>query len=1158
MPVSDTAIENQHDVDLKANGMAKRNPVSQTGTPRTGTPRSILRLLMPSLSLALLTLTATCLVLLWFEYKQEMTKNAAIAASEVARDLRLLLKEQATALSMTAQPIAADQTVQRALREGDADTLLKTWLPVFEKLKQSSNLTHFYFFDKNRTCLLRIHKPDFRGDRINRVTAMTAEQTGQPASGVEIGPLGTFTLRVVQPIFESGKLVGYVELGKEIEDVLTSLCDVTKSEFAIVINKDFLVRQNWETGMKMLGRQGDWDRHPNGAVIYSTAGRILGSASSWVDHVLGSYSQGKKEYEYPFEGRSWQISTIPIEDVSGTNVGDLLVAHDASPERAALVRQMIVYGIIGGGLLPLLLFFVRVMCRRTDKIIQDQQISLQNSEQKLRDESTRLKSLLEVATDGVHVIDSEGDVVLFSPSFAEMLGYSPEEMAGMNVADFDVSLPKDELISAINDDFKTPGVVETQHRRKDGVVLEVEIITRPVYLDGKKLLYASSRDITSRKRNEKELIESKALADQAKNEWELTFNSITDCIMILDKNYRALHANMAALRRRGLQLEAAIGMHCYEIVGCNQHNTANCPHAKMIASESEEICEMAMNMDGKTYGIKVTPVVDSNNNVFGIVHVMRDITDLKKAEDAINNERLRLEHIVDGTHAGTWEWNVQTGEAVFNERWAEIVGYDLEELSPVSIETWSSLAHPDDLAKSKELLAKHFAGELVSYDLECRMKHKDGHWVWVHDSGKVASISSDGKPLMMYGIHQDISERKKIEQEMITARDQAMAGMHAKSEFLANMSHEIRTPLNGIVGMLHLMGMTSLDEEQNGYILVAEKSSTRLTQLLSDILDLSRFEHGVIPVKDAPFVIKEIEQSLKDLFGVSAKEKGINLLISIDGRLPRTLIGDEARLMQVLFNVVGNAIKFTDKGSVSIGIAQLAIVNHSRLRVLFTVADNGVGITDGMLGVIFEPFVQGELSLTKRFQGAGLGLSIVRKLVAAMGGDIAIDNSEGVGTKFYISIPFNLPANYKKMNAMSVSPPISCSIDRHRILLVEDDEMNLHVGKHLLEKLGHYVTTAKDGEEALRIFDVHDFDLIIMDLQMPIMNGIDATRAIRTSTSMGAKSKVPIIAMTGFAMPGDKERFMDEGLTDYITKPVNWNIVVEKIALHVGNFHALQ
>lgn len=353
-------------------------------------PKPILRRLLPPLAAMVVLFAAGAGAFLWYQYQQRLGEETRADARDVSSDLRMAVDQQSSGLAATLQPIIADSAMRTGLRQGDAESLLAVWGPVFETLHEKNNLTQFSFFDKNRICLLRVHEPRIRGGRIDRFTALQAERTGKIASGIELGPLGTFTLRAVQPVFEGGTLIGYVELGKELEDVLQTLHTWSGDQLAVIIRKESLNQQNWEAGRRLLGRESDWNRLPRKIVSYVSQASLADAFASWADRVSDKIPPDR---EISFAGKDWRVSATPLQDASGKEVGDLCIMRDISIEKASLVRLIALSGTSGVVLVTLLLGFIYVLLRRTDAGIRAQQKAREQLIGELKDAMARVKTL---------------------------------------------------------------------------------------------------------------------------------------------------------------------------------------------------------------------------------------------------------------------------------------------------------------------------------------------------------------------------------------------------------------------------------------------------------------------------------------------------------------------------------------------------------------------------------------------------------------------------------------------------------------------------------------------------------------------------------------------------------------------------------------------
>lgn len=624
----------------------------------------------------------------------------------------------------------------------------------------------------------------------------------------------------------------------------------------------------------------------------------------------------------------------------------------------------------------------------------------------------------------------------------------------------------------------------------------------------------------------------------------VTLTSIGDAVIATDLSGNITRMNPAAERLTAWSRNDALGqplVNVFHIVNSKTREPADDPVLRVLATGN--VVGLAnhtvlIDREGREYQIadSAAPIRSISGNVIGVVLVFSDVTEEYAILEKLAESEKRFRTLADTGQALIWTSGLDKLCDYFNLPWLNFTGQTLgHELG----NGWVDGVHPDDVADCINVYVDAF-DKRTHFSMAYRLRRYDGEYRWIQDNGS-PRFSSKGEFIGYIGHCLDITTRKMLEDELIQARNCAESANKAKNEFLANMSHEVRTPLNGILGMLQLLKTTEQTNEQKEYILAAIKSTNRLTRLLSDILDISRIEAGRLVLEEIEFEVKSQRDSVLELFDVAARQKGIDLKYSVDGKIPSKIIGDEARLQQIIFNLVGNAVKFTERGFVRIDVSLLSLHScESSIRILFTIEDTGIGIKEGAVKDIFEPFVQVEGSYVRNNQGAGLGLSIVRKLVSLMGGNLCISSAEGDGAIFYVSLPFKIHTMQENgYKSVTYSRNTTSSYAPLKILFAEDDAISLLSGSRLLEKYGFVVSIARDGREALQRLKDQEFDLILMDVQMPIMDGVETTKIIRKSTSLGVKSKIPIVAMTAYAMAGDKEKFLAAGMNDYISKPVD-------------------
>ena len=465
-----------------------------------------------------------------------------------------------------------------------------------------------------------------------------------------------------------------------------------------------------------------------------------------------------------------------------------------------------------------------------------------------------------------------------------------------------------------------------------------------------------------------------------------------------------------------------------------------------------------------------------------------------------------------------------------NDKFCEISGYTCEELLGKNHRLLKSNEH--DNTFFKELWDTISSGKV--WKNEVKNKKKDGNFYWV-DATIVPFLDDKGKPFKYVSIRTDITEEKKFKEELVEAKFLAEQSNKTKGQFLANMSHELRTPLNGIIGLSRLAAENEKNEEQKKLITKVLESGNLLLNIINDLLDYSKIEAGKLTIEHKDFSMQKAINTIEDLLKIKALEKNLEMNITIDKEIPAYLIGDSLRITQIILNIMGNAIKFTHNGSVSLSITILE-KNFDTCLLGFKISDTGIGMDENTLKNIFESFSQADSSISRKYGGTGLGLTISKELIESMNGKLDVQSSLGIGTTFNIEIPFNVSKNLNKPEKEDKKTD-SIVIENIKVLLVDDNEVNRLIACSVFESFGCITTTANDGLEAIEKLKTNskDFDIVFMDIQMPTMNGYEATKIIREEL----KLNIPIIAMTANAMEEDINKALESGMNKHIRKPIN-------------------
>ena len=772
------------------------------------------------------------------------------------------------------------------------------------------------------------------------------------------------------------------------------------------------------------------------------------------------------------------------------------------------------------------------------------------AEESLRIAEERWQFALEGAGDGVWEYDSIENKTFFSVAYKKMLGYEDDELKN-DVAEFRSRVhPEDLHLIDKDDEAYQKGLInhhkrEYRIRNKQGEYIWISdrgmVISRDEHNKPTRFI-GTHTDITDKKIAEQKLEEQRKF-------YEGVLNEIPSDIAVFDAEHRYLFLNPIAVKDEVLR-KWMIGKKDEDYCLLKNKPMSIAHDRRTLFNQVVESKQMLVweetitNKHGETeYHLRnMYPVLNEQGNVKMVIGYGMNITERRTIEKEIERKEKRYRDLFNYSQALICTHDLDGNILSVNPAICNLLGYSSDEMIGQNL---SAFIEKRDADKFRTNYLSIIQKEEVANGL-FKVLNKNGNSLYL--LYKNYKVIEDGLQPYVIGFSQDITDRIKAENELLIAKKMTEDSALAKEKFLANMSHEIRTPMNGILGIAGLISKTKLTIQQQNYVKLIKESANNLLVIVNDVLDIEKIAAGKLEFESLHFDIGEKLQTTLQSFQYKAEEKGV--FLQLINNLPKNLVvkGDPFRLSQIFNNLISNALKFTQKGSITIS-AETVSVNEKETELQFKVIDSGIGISNDKLAIIFDPFIQASTDTTRKYGGTGLGLTICKSLVEMQGGQISVTSKENVGTTFTFIIPFDLGNENEIIKDNDLTGIDQEKLGKKRILVAEDVELNRFIIKHILESWGVEIDIAYNGFDAVEKVKTNHYDLILMDIQMPVMDGIEATKAIRELTDSN-KANIPIIALTANALKGNESIYLDAGMNASVTKPYT----EQKLFSTVNNF----
>jgi len=816
----------------------------------------------------------------------------------------------------------------------------------------------------------------------------------------------------------------------------------------------------------------------NSAALYKELWNTILSGQIWQGDLVNRRKDGNLFYE--------EMRIAPVRDANGRTNGYIAIKRDVTEQRAAQSAQAL------------------------------------------------LAAIVENAEDSIIACSPAGIILTFNPGAEAVFGYSAKDAIGQHMS---MLVPEDRWTALEQLAQKLlQGNGFSQYEglclRKDGRRIQVSVTGFPIKDSEGQVVAISNilRDISERHESEQRLRES-----------EERFRTMADScpigIWVTNAQGETRFVNRAYREFVGLAQEQVepdgwkLLIHPDDAPAFfKAFKHALREHGRFKAERRSR------RADGEWRWMEshAEPYFSPEGEFLGLVGTSKDINDRRQAAQALRNSEEKFRQLAENIREVFFVMTPSGSEVLYISPAVEAVwGVTVESLyqNPMA---WADAIHPEDQERTRLVAGRQLQGDLVVS--EYRIRTPDGKEKWIR--ARCSPIRDQaGELIRIVGIAEEITEQKRFEFELVRLRQVADAANQAKGEFLANMSHEIRTPMNGVIGMTGLLLDSELTSEQRRYAELARASGESLLQLINDILDFSKIEAKKLELESIDFDLRILLDNLASILSTAAKAKGIQLLCFTDPAVPTQFRGDPGRLRQILTNLTANAIKFTEKGEVAVRVA-LEEETESDCVLRFSVRDTGIGIPEDKIGALFNKFSQVDASTTRKYGGTGLGLAISKQLAELMGGAVGVISQEGNGSEFWFTA--RLGRRSGSVNSAQEALPATETTTRlnGKILVAEDNSTNRLVALGMLQNLGLHADAVANGAEAIRALESIPYDLVLMDMRMPVMDGVEASRQIRNPQSSVLNHDIPIIALTANAMQSDRDGCLAAGMNDFVPKPI--------------------